>query len=141
MKPPNEKLKLINVVPGKFYIKDRPGCETPFDLITFLCSEERGGLRGFVRLFSGNIEIFPTTVVRNPSRGRLNVRAIDLRTKVTYALEVEFDRYSGELVLSTKSVLVDPDLDEIETNIKWSIEDKEREIQQLRNACELLKLL
>lgn len=141
MKPPNEKLKLIDVVPGKFYIKDRPGCEIPFDLISFVCSEERGGLRGFVRLFSGNVEIFPTTVVRNPTRDSLIVKVTDLNTKVTYPLQVEFDKYSGELVVSNKTVLADPDLDAIETDIKWSIAEKEREIQQLRHACELLTLL
>lgn len=141
MKPPNEKLKLINVVPGKFYIKDRPGCETPFHVISFVCSQERGALRGFVKLFLGNTEIFPISSISAYPTGRdLHVDATD-NNGVTFPIPVEFDRYSGELVLSTKTVLVDPDLDEIETDIRWMIEDKEREIRKLREACELLNLL
>jgi hypothetical protein len=135
MKPPYEKLRLTDVVPGKNYLFDRSENQVPTDLISFMCSKERGALRGFVRVFIGSTEIFPTNGVKLPRD--LSVIATN-QGGITYRLPVEFCRYSGVLALTTKSVLINPNLSEIRSNLEYMIEEKEREIDKLRNTYHLL---
>lgn len=135
MKPPYEKLRLTDIVPGKNYLLDRSENQVPFDLISFTCSTQCGALRGFVRVFMGSTEIFPTVGVK--IFGGLSVIATN-QGNIIYRLPVEFCRYSGVLALTTKSVLVNPDLSEIRSNLEYTIREKEREIDKLCHAYHLL---
>jgi hypothetical protein len=148
MKPYNKKqaklnykqLNLVDIVPGKLYAYDRSTSVPMIDLICFECSEERGALRGFVKVFYGSTEVFPTEVY---ARGHwLTVNTIN-QDGIERPMQLEFDERTKVLKLRSDSVLSDTGITGFQQKLIETIKTKEveiaREIEKLRNLSDLLQ--
>lgn len=132
----NKQLRLINILPGKFYAVDRSDSEPKIELISFECSESYGALRGFVKVFYGSTEVFPTEVF---ARGHhLTVNTIN-QDGIERPMQLDWDERAEELKLRSKFVLVtEPIVNLFRTWIDNRIKIKEKEIVELRKMYGML---
>jgi|GEM_PF-4983536 hypothetical protein len=135
-----KQLNLVDIVPGKLYAYDRSTSVPKIDLISFECSEERGALRGFVKVFYGSTEVFPTEVF---AKGHwLTVNTIN-QDGIQRPMRLDFDEKSKTLRLLSDSVLTDTGIAGFQQKLVETISTKEaeiaREIEKLRNLCDLLQ--
>lgn len=135
-----KQLNLVDIVPGKLYAYDSSTSVPKIDLITFECSEERGALRGFVKVFYGSTEVFPTEVY---ARGHwLTVNAIN-QDGIQRPMRLDFDEKSKTLRLLSDAVLSDTGIIGFQDKLIETIKVKEaeiaKELTKLRNLCDLLQ--
>ena len=139
MQTPNKKhLKLLDIVPGKLYVKNMSPNVAGFDLISFECSEIHGAQRGFVNLYYDDRKIFPNSL-KDLSGYGLSVKVADHRGG-SYSMPVSKDAQSNCLMLESKTVYPHPNLDTIRSDIEFMINIKEKEIASLRESYKLLEL-
>ena len=135
-----QQLNLVDIVPGKLYAYDSSTSMPKIDLISFECSEVHGALRGFVRVFYGSTEVFPTEVF---ARGHwLSVNTINQDGKQR-PMRLDFDEKSKTLKLRSDAILTDTGVIALRQRMVESIDAKEiefaREIAKLRSICDLLQ--
>lgn len=135
-----QQLNLVDIVPGKLYAYDSSTSMPKIDLISFECSEVHGALRGFVRVFYGSTEVFPTEVF---ARGHwLSVNTINQDGKQR-PMRLDFDEKSKTLKLRSDAILTDTGVIALRQRMIESIDAKEiefaREIAKLRSICDLLQ--
>lgn len=136
----HQQLRLVDIVPGKLYAYNSSTSVPKIDLITFECSEERGALRGFVKVFYGSTEVFPTEVY---ARGHwLTVNTIN-QDGIQRPIRLEFDEKTKELKLQSRFILTDTGVISFQNKLIETINTKEaeiaRELAHLRNLYDLLK--
>lgn len=127
-------LKLVDIVPGKLYLRTMSPATAGFDLISFECSEERGALRGFVKVFCRGKEIFPT----HPPTGANFTVNTSSTTGLNYPMQAHVDQ-TGLIVVSSGFVWANPNLINIRADLNQKIARREQEIAELRETYELLK--
>jgi hypothetical protein len=135
-----KQLRLVDIVPGKLYAYDNSSSVPKIDLITFECSEEHGALRGFVKVFYGSTEVFPTEVY---ARGHwLTVNTIN-QDGIERPMRLHFDEKTKELKLLSDRILTDTGILSFQNKLIETINAKEdaiaRELFNLRNLYDLMK--
>lgn len=135
-----QQLNLVDIFPGKLYAYDSSTSVPKIDLISFECSKERGALRGFVKVFYGSTEVFPTEVY---ARGHWLTVNTTNQDGIQRPMRLEFDEITKVLKLRSDAILTDTGIAVLRQRMIESIDAKEiefaREIAKLRDLCDLLQ--